>query len=186
MVQFKQPCDIIALLSFLCVCFSSFSPVGQTGFFFQSFMHLFSYPICLKQTSSFTKIIFSGFSPKIRRGKKIICSCLSLCRSRQILGCICRPIKGSQLTPHVEVRLTCFPSNIYVFLFKQISCLQSVVCEYIPLYCGLFFFTMYALSSLYFPALKMLQNWSVMLLYYLQSVLYLWQWLSSTSIHNFM
>ena len=66
---------------------------------------------------------------KIGEGKKsFVPACL--CRSRQILGYVCRPIKGSQLTHHVQLRLTCLPSNSYVFLFKQISCLQSVVCEY--------------------------------------------------------
>ena len=62
----------------------------------------------------------------------------------------------SQLTPYVQVRLTCLPSNIHVFLFKQISCLQGVVCEYIPSYYVFFFFTMCDLSPLNFPALKML------------------------------
>ena len=143
---------------FFCVCFSSFSPVGQTGFFNLS-CHLFSYPLSLKQTSSFTKIIFFfffGFSQKIKRGKKSFVPSLNLCRSRQILGYVCRPIKGSQLTPYVQVRLTCLPSNIHVFLFKQISCLQGVVCEYIPSYYVFFFFTMCDLSPLNFPALKML------------------------------
>ena len=82
---------------------------------------------------------FFGFSQKIKRGKKSFVPSLNLCRSRQILGYVCRPIKGSQLTPYVQVRLTCLPSNIHVFLFKQISCLQGVVCEYIPSYYVFFF-----------------------------------------------
>ena len=133
MVQFKQPCDIMALLLFFfffCVCFSSFSSVGQTGF---SIFHVisFSYPLSLKQNFIFHKIHFSfEFSQKIKRGKKSFLLDLSLCRSRQILGYVCRSIKGSRLTPHVQVRLTCLPSKIHVFLFNQISCLQSVVCEY--------------------------------------------------------
>ena len=98
---------------------------------------------------------FFGFSQKIKRGKKSFVPSLSLCRSRQILGYVCRPIKSSQLAPYVQVRLTCLPSNIHVFLFKQISCLQGVVCEYIPSY-YVFFFTMCDLSPLNFPALKML------------------------------
>ena len=73
-----------------------------------------------------------GFSPKIRRGKKSFVLDLSLCRSRQILGYICRPIKGSWLTPHIQVRLTFLPCTIHIFLFKQISCLQSVVCNLPP------------------------------------------------------
>ena len=80
------------------------------------------------------------FLQKLGEVKKSSVLALSLCRSRQILGSICRPIKGSQLTPHVQVRLTCLSSNIHVFLFKQISCLQSVVCEYIPLFYGLLVF----------------------------------------------
>ena len=120
---------------FLSVFFFVFS--SRTDRFFNLSCHLFSYPFCLKQTFSFTKIIFF-FSKKLGEGKNSSVLALSLCRSRQILGYICRPIKGSQLTPHVQVRLTCLSSNIHVFLFKQISCLQSVVCEYIPLVC-LFF-----------------------------------------------
>ena len=85
----------------------------------------------LKTNFIFHKNHFSfGFSQKIKRGKKSFLLALSLCRSRQILGYVCRSIKGSQLTPHVQVRLTCLPSKIHVFLFNQISCLQSVVCEY--------------------------------------------------------
>ena len=34
------------------------------------------------------------------------------------------------------MRLTCLPSIIHVFLFKQISCLQSVVCEYSVIFTG--------------------------------------------------
>ena len=98
--------------------------------FFNLSCHLFSYPLSLKQTSSFTKIIFLlDFLKKLREGKNHF-FLLCLCRSRQILGYVCRSIKGSQLTPHVQVRLTCLPSKIHVFLFNQISCLQSVVCEY--------------------------------------------------------
>ena len=140
MVQFMQPCDIMALLFFFFfVFFFVFS--SRTGRFFNLSCHLFSYPLSLKQTSSFTKIIFFfflDFPKKLREGKKSFVPSLSLCRSRQILGCVCRPIKGSQLTPYVQVRLTCLPSNIHVFLFKQISCLQGIVCEYISSYC--FFF----------------------------------------------
>ena len=122
---------------FLCVLFFVFS--SRTDRFFNLSCHLFSYPLSLKQTSSFTKIIFFGFSLKIKRGKKSFVPSLSLCMSRQILGYVCRPIKGSQLTPYVQVRLTCLLCNIHVFLFKQISCLQSVVCEYIPSYYVFFF-----------------------------------------------
>ena len=125
---------------FFCVFFFVFS--SRTDRFFNLSCHLFSYPLSLKQTSSFTKIIFFfffGFSQKIKRGKKSFVPSLSLCRSRQILGYVCRPIKGSQLTPYVQVRLTCLPSNIHVFLFKQISYLQGVVCEYIPSYYVFFF-----------------------------------------------
>ena len=43
------------------------------------------------------------------------------------------------------------PSNIHVFLFKQISCLQGIVCEYIPSYYVFFFhyvwFEYFELSS---------------------------------------
>ena len=139
----------------MCVFFFIFS--SKTDGFFKLSCHLFSYPFCSKQTSSFTKIIFVlHFLQKLGQGKKSFVLSLSLCRSRQILGYICRPIKGSQLTPHVQVRLICLPCNIHIFLFKQISCLQSVVWEYIPLYYGLFFFTICDLSPLYFPALKML------------------------------
>ena len=151
---FKQLCDIIALVFFLCVFFFVFS--SGTDRFFNLSCRLFSYPLSLKQTSSFTKTnSFFGFSQKKRRRKKSFVPSLILCRSRQILGYVCRPIKGSQLTPYVQVRLTCLPSNIHVFLFKQISCLQGVVCEYIPSY-YVFFFTMCDLSPLNFPALKML------------------------------
>ena len=136
MVQFKQPCDIMALLLFFCVCFSSFSPVGQTGF--SIFLFLF---FLLKTNFPFHKNHFL-FLQKLGEGKKSSVLAFSLCRSRQILGYICRPIKGSQLTPHVQVRLTCLSSNIHVFLFKQISCLQSVVCEYIPLFYGLLVFSL--------------------------------------------
>ena len=54
---FKQLCDIIALLLFfLCAFFFVFS--SRTDRFFNLSCHLFSYPLSLKQTSSFTKIIF--------------------------------------------------------------------------------------------------------------------------------
>ena len=147
MVQFKQPSDIIAILLFFCVCFSSFFPVGQTGF---SIFHVISFSILsaenklhLTKKSLFFFFFFffggeGGVSQKIRRGEKNHLFLLCLCRSRQILGYVCRPIKGSQLTPYCQVRLTCLPSNIHVFLFKQISCLLSVVCEYIPSYYGFF------------------------------------------------
>ena len=121
---------------FLSVFFFVFS--SRTDRFFSLSCHLFSYPFCLKQTFSFTKNHFL-FLQKLGEGKKSSVLPLSLCRSRQILGYICRPIKGSQLTP---VRLTCLSSNIHVFLFKQISCLQSVVCEYIPLFYGLLVFSL--------------------------------------------
>ena len=85
----------------------------------------------LKTNFIFHKIIFLlDFLQNLGEVKKSSVLALSLCRSRQILGYICRPIKRSQLTPHVQVRLTCLPSKIHVFLFNQISCLQSVVCEY--------------------------------------------------------
>ena len=116
---------------FFCVCVFFFVFFSRTDRFFNLSCHLFSYPLSLKQTSSFTKFIFLlDFLKKIKRGKKSFLLALSLCRSRQILGYVCRSIKGSQLTPHVQVRLTCLPSKIHVFLFNQISCLQSVVCEY--------------------------------------------------------
>ena len=119
--------------------FSLFSQVGQTGF---SSFHVISFLILSAQNKPHLsqKSFFFSFSPKFRRGKKSFVLSLSLCRSRQILGYICRPIKGSQLTPHVQVRLRCLPCNIHIFLFKQVSCLQNVVCEYIPLYYGFFFF----------------------------------------------
>ena len=84
----------------------------------------------LKTNFIFHKHFSFGFSQKFKRGKKSFLLALSLCRSRQILGYVCRPIKGSQLTPYVQVRLTCLPSKIHVFLFNQISCPQSVVFEY--------------------------------------------------------
>ena len=67
------------------------------------------------------------------------------------------PIKGSQLTPHVQVRLTCLSSNIHVFLF-QANFMSAKCCLWIHFFVLWFacFFTMYALSPLYFPALKML------------------------------
>ena len=97
LVQFKQPCDIMALLLFFFffvgVFFFVFS--SRTDRFFNLSCHLFSYPLSLKQTSSFTKIIFFffGFSQKIKRGKKSFVASLSLCRPRRILGYVCRPIK---------------------------------------------------------------------------------------------
>ena len=124
---------------FLSMYFFVFS--SRTDRFFNLSCHLFSYPFCLKQTFSFIKNHFL-FLQKLGEGKKSSVLALSLCRSRQILGYICRPIKGSQLTPHVQVRLICLSSNIHVFLFKQISCLQSVVCEYIPLFYGLLVFSL--------------------------------------------
>ena len=110
---------------------------------FQSFISYFFLSFLLKTNFIFHKNHFWGeFLQKLGEGgEKNICSCLSLCRSRQILGYICRPIKSSQLTPHVQVRLTFLRCTIHIFLFKQISCLQSVVCEYIPLFYGLFFFS---------------------------------------------
>ena len=134
-----QPCDIMALLIFFfCVCvFLRF--LQQDRQVFQSFMPSLFLSSQLKTNFIFHKNhFFFGFSQKIKRGEKSFVSSLSLCSSRQILGYVCRPIKGSQLTPYVQVRLTCLPSSIHVFLFKQISCLQGVVCEYIPSYC--FFF----------------------------------------------
>ena len=126
MVQFKQPCDIIALLSFfVCVFFFIFS--STTGRFLNLSYHLFSYPFCSKQTSTFTKIIFWGFSPKIRRGKKSFVLALSLCRSRKVLGYICRSIKGSQLTPHVQVRLT-FLTLYYSYLSIQANFMSAKCC----------------------------------------------------------
>ena len=110
---------------------------------FQSFISPLFLSFLLKTNFIFHKNnFFGGFSPKIRRGGKSFVLALSLCRSRQILGFICRRIKGSQLTPHVQVRLTFLPCTIHIFLFKQISCLQSVICEYIPLYYGFFFFSL--------------------------------------------
>ena len=140
---------------FLCVFFFFFSPVGQKGF---SSFHVVSFLILSAQNKLHLskKSFFLQFLQKLGEGKKSFVLTLSLCRSRQILGYICRPIKGSQLTPYVQVRLTCLPCNIHIFLFKQISCLQSVVCEYIPLYHGFFSFTLCNLSPLYFPALKIL------------------------------
>ena len=125
---------------FLCLFFFVF--FSRTDRFFQSFMSSLFLSFLLKTNFIFHKnLFFFDFHQKLGEGgKKSFLLALSLCRSRQILDCICRPIEDSQLTPHVEVRLTCLPSNIHVFLFKQISCLQSVVCEYIPLYYGLFFF----------------------------------------------
>ena len=119
----------IIIIFFVSVYFFVF--FSRTDRFFNLSCHLFSYPLSLKQTSSFTKFIFLlDLLKKLREGKKSFLLALSLCRSRQILGYVCRSIKGSQLTPHVQVRLTCLPSKIHVFLFNQISCLQSVVCEY--------------------------------------------------------
>ena len=140
----------------MCVFFFIFS--STTGGFLNLLYHLFLVLSAQNKLHLSQKSFFWGFSPKIRSGKKIICLALSLCRSRQILGYICRPIKGSQLTPHVQVRLTFLPCTIHIFLFKQISCPQSVACEYIPLYYGLFFFSLCVcdLSPLNFPALKML------------------------------
>ena len=72
---FKQICDIIALLLFfLCVFFFVFS--SRTDRFFNLSCHLFSYPLSLKQTSSFTKIIFFFFwiFSKNKEREKIICS----------------------------------------------------------------------------------------------------------------
>ena len=118
---------------FFCVFFFVFS--SRTDRFFNLSCHLFFLSFLLKTNFIFHENHFFGFSQKImRRGKNHLFLLLSLCRSRQILDYSCSPIKGSQLTPHVQVRLTCSPSNIHVFFFKQISCLQSVVCEYIPLF----------------------------------------------------
>ena len=139
MVQFKQPCDIIALLSFFKYVFLRFLQLDRQVF--QSFMSSLFLSFLLKTNFPFHKNHFL-FLQKLGEGKKSSVLALSLCRSRQILGYICRPIKGSQLTPHVQVRLTCLSSNIHVFLFKQISCLQSVVCEYIPLFYGLLVFSL--------------------------------------------
>ena len=141
---------------FLCVFFFVF--FSRTDRFFNLSCHLFSYPLSLKQTSSFTKIIFFFFwiFSKNKEREKIICSFFkSFAGQDKFWATFVDPIKGSQLTPYVQVRLTCLPSNIHVFLFKQISCLQGVVCEYIPSY-YVFFFTMCDLSPLNFPALKML------------------------------
>ena len=66
---------------------------------------------------------------------------LCLCRSRQILGYVCRPIKGSQLAPYVQVRLVCKVLSVNTFLRIMV-----------------FFFTMCDLSPLNFPALKMLRT----------------------------
>ena len=141
MVQLKQPYDIIALLSFVFLFLYFLLYDRQV---FQSFISSLFLSFLLKTDFIFHKNHFlGGFSPKIRRGKKSFVLALSLCRSRQIFGYICRPIKRSQLTPHVQARLTFLPCSIFIFLFKQISCLQSVVCEYIPLFYGLFFFSHY-------------------------------------------
>ena len=127
----------IIIFFFLCVCFFFIFSSTIGGFFNLSY-HLFSYPFCPKTNFIFHKNHFFGdfLKKKKKEREKTICSC----RSRQILGYICRPIKSSQLTPHVQVRLTFLPCIIQIFLFKQISCLQSVVYEYIPLFYGLFFF----------------------------------------------
>ena len=144
-------------MSFFCVCVLLYFLQYDMQVF--SIFYIISFLILSAQNKLYLsqKLFFGGFSPKIRKGKKSFVLALSLCRSRQILGYICRPIKGSQLTPHVQVRLTFLPCTIHNFLYKQILCLQSVVCEYIPLFYGLlFFFTMCDLSPLNFPALKML------------------------------
>ena len=104
---------------------------------FQSFMSSLFLSSQLKTNFIFHKnhfFFFLDFLKKKKEREKSFVPSLNLCRSRQILGYFCRPIKGSQLTPYVQVRLTCLPSNIHVFLFKQISCLQGVVCECIPSY----------------------------------------------------
>ena len=122
---------------FLCAFFFVFS--SRTDRFFNLSCHLFSYPLSLKQTSSFTKIFFFFWIfSKIKRGKNHL-FLLCLCRSRQILGYVCRPIKGSQLTPYVQVRLVCKVLSVNTFLRIMV-----------------FFFTMCDLSPLNFPALKML------------------------------
>ena len=154
MVQFKQPCDIIALLSFLSVYFFVFSRQTDRQVF-QSFMSSLFLSFLLKTNFLFHKKSFL-FLQKLGEGKKSSVLALSLCRSRQILGYICRPTKGSQLTPHVQVRLICLSSNIHVFLFKQISCLQSVVCEYIPLFYGCLFFHYVCFESFVFSSFEML------------------------------
>ena len=124
---------------------------------FQSYISSLFLSFLLKTNFIFHRNHFLGdFLQKLGEEKKHFVLALSLCRSRQTLGYICRPIKGSQLTPHVQVRLTCLPCTIHIFLFKQISCLQSVVCEYILLFYGLFFFIMCDLSPFNIPALKML------------------------------
>ena len=56
---------------FLSVFFFVFS--SRTDSFFNLSCHLFSYPFCLKKLSLSQKSF--SFSPKIRRGEKIICSC---------------------------------------------------------------------------------------------------------------
>ena len=120
------------IIFFLCVFFFIFQYDRQV---FQSFISSLFLSFLLK-----TNFIFRGNFQIFGERKKSFVLALSLCRSRQILGYICRPIKGSQLTPRVQVRLTFLPCTIHIFLFKQISCLQSVLCEYIPLFYVLFFF----------------------------------------------
>ena len=137
------------------MCFSLFSPVRQVGF---SIFHIISCLILSAQNklhlSQKSFFFFWDLLQKLGEGKKSFVLALSLVGQRQILGYICRPLKGSQLTPHAQVRLTFLLCTIHIFLFKQISCLQSVVCEYISLYYGLFFFTMCDLSPLNNPALQ--------------------------------
>ena len=119
----------------MCSFFFVFS--SRTDRFFNLSCHLFSYPLSLKQTSSFTKIIFFVwiFSKNKREGKNHL-FLLCLCRSRQILGYVCRPIKGSQLALYVQMRLVCKVLSVNTFLRI------------------IFFFTMCDLSPLNFPALK--------------------------------
>ena len=132
---------------FFCVCVFLYFLQFDTHFFFQSFISSLFLSFLLKTNFIFHKNIFffffggggGNFLQKLGEGKKSFVLALSLCRSSKILGYICRHIKGSQLTPHVQVRLTFLPCTIHTFLFKQISCLEGVVCEYIPLYYVFFF-----------------------------------------------
>ena len=155
--------------------------------FFNLSCHLFSYPFCLKTNFLFHRKSFFFFLQKIRRGeKKSSVSCFkSLQVKTNFWATFCRPIKGSQLTPNVQVRLICFYLLIFMSFFssKFHVCKVLSVNTFLCVMVLLVFFHYVCFESLcIFPVLKNVIETGVRCLY-LQSVLYLWQWLS---IHNFL
>ena len=171
------------IIIFFVVVFLRF--LSRTDRFFNLSCHLFSDPFCLKQTSSFTKIIFFFFFflKKIRRGKKIICSCFKSLKVKTIFwATFVDQLKVVSL--HLMYK---WDLHFYLVLFISFFSSKFHVCKVLSVNTFLCilgcFFSLCVIWVLWTFQLWKCYRTRVWCYNYLQSVLYLWQWLS---IHNFM